>query len=70
MEWPCKESAYRFSAHDVAEIDNHVHVWGPGLKLSLPGGERGQRHHQHEGPIQLVLVEQVWQEGDGLDGLS
>lgn len=62
--------AYRFSAHDVTKIDNHVHVWGPGLKLPLPGGERGQRHHQEEWPVQLVLVKQVGQKGDGLNGLS
>lgn len=39
------DSTYRFPAHDITEVDDHVHVWGPGLKLPLPGGERGQRHH-------------------------
>lgn len=34
------DSTYRFPAHDVTEVDDHVHVWGPGLKLPLPGGER------------------------------
>lgn len=37
---------YGFPAHDVTEVDHHIHVWGPGVELPLPGGERGQRHHQ------------------------
>lgn len=59
----------RFPAHDITEVDHHVHVRSPGVKLPLPGGECRQRDHQQEGPVQLVLVEQVGQEGDGLDGL-
>lgn len=59
---------YRFPAHHVSQVDHHVHVGGPGVKLSLPGGEGGQGHHYQRGPIQLVLVEHVGQERDGLDG--
>lgn len=66
----CADSTNRFPAHDISEINNHVHIRGPRVKLPLPGGECGQRHHQEEGAIQLMLVKQVGQEGDGLDGLS
>lgn len=59
----------RFPAHDVAQVDHHVHVRSPGVKLPLPGGQRGQRHHHQKGSVELMLVEQVGQEGDGLDGL-
>lgn len=61
---------YRFPAHDVTQVDHDVYVGGPGVELPLPGGERGQRHHHQEGPVELMLVEQVGQERDGLDGLS
>lgn len=39
-------STYYFPAHDVAKVDHHIHVRGPGVELPLPGSERGQRHHQ------------------------
>lgn len=61
---------YRFPAHDIAQVHHHVHVRGPRVKLPLPGGERGQGHYQEEGPVELVLVEEVREEGDCLDGLS
>ena len=64
------DAAYWFPTHNIPQVDHHVHVRGPGFKLPLPGGECWQGHHHQERPIQLVLVEQVGQEGDGLDGLS
>lgn len=60
---------YCFSAHDVPEVDDYIHVRCPGVKLPLPGGECGQRHHNQEGSIELMLVEEIGQKGDGLDGL-
>ena len=61
---------YHVPAGDVAQVHHHVHVRRPQLDLALPGGERGQGHHQQKGPVQLVLLEQVAEEGDGLDGLA
>ena len=61
--------AHRLPAHDIADVHHHVHVGRPGLELPLPGGECGQRHHNQERPVELVVVEQVGQEGDSLDGL-
>jgi len=58
------------SAADVSEVDDHVYHGSPQVDLPLPGGQRGQGHHQQEGPEQLVLVEQVAEEANGLDGLA
>lgn len=31
---------YHIPAVDVAQVDDHIHLWGPELDLTLPGGER------------------------------
>ena len=50
------------------QVNHHIQLGGPQLDLPLPGGEGGEGHHQQEGAVELVLAEQVAQEGDGLDG--
>lgn len=61
---------YHAPAANIAQIDHHVHLGGPQLDLPLPGGESGERHHQQEWPVKLVVIEQVVQEADGLNGFS
>ena len=58
---------YHVPAGDVADVDNNVELWGPVLKLTLPGVESGERHNQQEGAVQLLAVVQVGQEGHDLD---
>lgn len=62
--------SYHVSAVDVTQVDNNVHLWSPELDLSLPGCKCGQRHHQQEGPVQLMLMKQVIEKTDGLDGFT
>lgn len=40
------------------------------MDLPLPGRQRGERHDQQEGAVQLVLMEQVVEEADRLDGFA
>lgn len=61
--------AYSVPAHLISDIDDHIDLRGPDLKLPLPRGQRRQGHHDHEGAVQLVLMEEVGEERDGLDGL-
>ena len=39
------------------------------MNFPLPWGQRGQRHHEQEGSIKLVFMEQVVKKTDGLDRL-
>lgn len=61
---------YHVPAADVSQVDHHVHLRGPQVDLPLPGRQRGERHDQQEGSVQLVLVEQVVEEADRLDGFA
>lgn len=69
---PCWSNAksYHVPAADVPQVDHHIHLWGPQVDLPLPGRQRGERHDQQEGSVQLVLVEQVVEEADRLDGFA
>ena len=60
---------YHVPAADVSQVDDKVHQRGPKLDFPLPAGECRERHDQQEGSVQLVIVEQVVEEGDCLDGL-
>lgn len=63
------EAPYHVPAADVPQVHDNVHLRGPQLDLPLPGGDRRERHHQQERSVQLVLVKQVVEKADGLDGL-
>lgn len=64
----CK--SHHVPAADVSQVDHHIHQRGPQVDLPLPGRQRGKRHDQQEGSVQLVLVEQVVEEADRLDGFA
>lgn len=68
-EQGCWKQHYHVPAADVSEVDDDVHLRRPQLDLPLPGRDGGERHHQQEGSVELVLVEQVVEEADCLDGL-
>ena len=57
-------------ARHVTDVGEHVHVRPPLLELVLPGVEGGEGHDDEEGAVEGVLVEEVVEEGDGLDGLA
>ena len=42
----------------------------PLLKLPVPGRHGGEGDHNEGGPVQLVVVGEVVEEADGLDGLT
>jgi len=48
-------------------VDYSVHV-SPGLKLSLPVADGGERDNDKEGPLDAVLVDFI-EESDALNGL-
>ena len=54
----------------VPVVHHHVHLRGPLLKLLLPGGHGGERHAHEHGALEGVVVPQVFEETDGLDGLA
>lgn len=61
---------YHVPAVDVSQVHHNIHLRSPELDLPLPGCEGRQRHHQKEGPVKLVLMEQVIEEADCLDGFA
>ena len=65
-----RAAANLLSADDVADVDHEIVVGGPLLKLSMPGGHGGERNDHEEWTVQLVVVGEVVEEGDGLDGLA
>ena len=40
------------------------------MNFPLPWNQRWQRYHEQEGPVQLVFMEHVAEETDGLDRLA
>ena len=68
--WRHKRWTYHVSTADVSEIDHDIHHWSPEMNFPLPWDQRGQRHHEQEGPVKLVFMEHVAKETDGLDGLA
>ena len=51
----------------VPEVGDGVHVRRPLRELLLPGRDGGQRHADQHGTLERVVVEQVFEEADGLD---
>ena len=66
----CTVNTHCIPAVDVPEVDDDIDLWCPRLKLPLPGGHRGERHHHKEWTKELVLVVEPVEEGDGLDRLT
>lgn len=66
----CFFKSYHVSAADVSQVHHKIYLRSPELDLPLPGCEGRQRHHQKERPIKLVLIEQVTEEADSLDGFA
>ena len=54
----------------AAVVADGVDVRRPGGELLLPGSHGGQRHHHQHRTLERVHVEEVLEEGDGLDGLT
>ena len=54
----------------AAVVADGVDVRRPGGELLLPGRHGGQRHHHQHRALEGVDVEEILEEGDGLDGFS
>lgn len=51
-------------------VGDGVEVRGPDGELGLPGGQGGQRHHHQHRALERVGVDEILEEGDGLDSLA
>ena len=58
------------STGHVPDVGEHVHVGGPLGELVLPRVQGGQGDHHEIRAVQLEPVEEVVEEGDGLNGLA
>lgn len=65
-----QHGTYRVSTRHIAEIDNSIDLWSPGLKLPLPGRHGRERDDKEERTKQLMLVVEPVEEGDSLDSLT
>ena len=61
---------YHPSTGGISDIHYDIHLWSPEVALSLPGHDGGERHNHQKGAVEAVGVEEVRQEGDGLNGLA
>lgn len=59
-----------FTSCGGSDISDNVHIWSPGLKLCLPGGDGGERNNNEERTILLHLMEEIGNERYCLHGLS
>ena len=53
-----------------AGVADGVEVRRPGGELLLPGSHGRERHHHQHWTLERVHVEEILEEGDGLDGLT
>ena len=54
----------------AAGVGDDVHVRRPDRELGLPGRQGGERHHHQHRTFERVDIEEIIEEGDGLDGLA
>ena len=62
--------AYCLTCHRVPIVDDHVDLGRPLFELLLPGGHGGEGHADEHGALKGVVVPEVLEEADGLDGLA
>ena len=58
------------STGTVANVSESVEVGSPMLQLAHPCGQRGEGHNDEEGAVLVAGMEEVREEGDGLNSLA
>ena len=64
------ELSYNLPRLAAPVVADGVYLWRPGGEFLLPGRHGGQGHHHQHRTFERVDVEQILEEGDGLDGLA